>query len=362
MPQEGQSGGEESTVGAPLSNATPAAVGSAAAGSSSSASRADHVHAHGNQAGGGLHPDAVAAGASGFMSGADKTKVDGVAASAAAVGSTTPANVGTAAAGSAATAARSDHVHNLPDVVTAGSKGGSAKLLRSAQYDAKGRLIADVTDVDLGALGTGLLKSTTGTGALSIATPNTDFMAALAGSGIAKVVAGVPALASAGVDYSKGPWKLFSTVRNGAPAQTLSIPVTDGDNNGIVRASGVLVSDGTDRALTVKVNGSATNVQMQEVYGNSTVPASDRTSVGVTGPYGAMFDLVFITAKTAGALRRFGIMRVAAYSASLIQQVYLAGIGFKDTTTTITSIDIDCGNATGLAANTFGMVEEGIIG
>lgn len=34
--------------------------------------------AHGNRAGGSLHPDAIAAGAAGFMSGADKTKLDGL--------------------------------------------------------------------------------------------------------------------------------------------------------------------------------------------------------------------------------------------------------------------------------------------
>jgi hypothetical protein len=212
------------------------------------------------------------------------------------------------------------------------------------------------------ALGTGLVKSTTVTGALTIATANTDYMAALAGSGIAKVVAGAPALASAGVDFAKGPWKLFSTVRNGAPAQTLSIPVTDGENNGLIRATGILLSDGTDRSLTIKINGSGTNVSTQEVYGNNTVTVADRTSAGVTGTYGAAFDLTFLTAKTANGLRRYGFMRVAPFSATLIQQIYIVGIGFKDTTTTITSIDIDCGNATGLAANTFANVEEGIAG
>lgn len=62
-----------------VSTATVVNVGTAnSEGSSTSLARADHVHAHGNQAGGALHADAVAAGASGFMTGADKTKLDGV--------------------------------------------------------------------------------------------------------------------------------------------------------------------------------------------------------------------------------------------------------------------------------------------
>jgi len=47
----------------------------------------------------------------GFMSGGDKSKLDGIATDAAAVGSSAPLMDGTAAAGTAATAARSDHVH-----------------------------------------------------------------------------------------------------------------------------------------------------------------------------------------------------------------------------------------------------------
>lgn len=38
----------------------------------------DHTHGHGNQAGGALHAEVVAGGDAGFMSGADKTKLDGI--------------------------------------------------------------------------------------------------------------------------------------------------------------------------------------------------------------------------------------------------------------------------------------------
>jgi hypothetical protein len=61
-----------------LSNATPATVGTAAAGTSVFASRGDHVHAHGNQAGGTLHAEATTS-VAGFLSRDDKAKLDGLA-------------------------------------------------------------------------------------------------------------------------------------------------------------------------------------------------------------------------------------------------------------------------------------------
>lgn len=47
-----------------------------AEGSSTSLARADHTHAHGDRGGGSLHADVVSGGASGFMTGADKEKLD----------------------------------------------------------------------------------------------------------------------------------------------------------------------------------------------------------------------------------------------------------------------------------------------
>jgi hypothetical protein len=75
-PTPGDGGGEGGGGGADLSDAAPAAVGTAAAGTSEDASRADHVHAHGNQLGGALHANAGAS--AGFMSAADKTFLDTV--------------------------------------------------------------------------------------------------------------------------------------------------------------------------------------------------------------------------------------------------------------------------------------------
>lgn len=61
------------------SNATPASVAAtAAAGVQAGFARADHQHAHGNLAGGSLHSTATSLSA-GFMSAADKSKVDGLA-------------------------------------------------------------------------------------------------------------------------------------------------------------------------------------------------------------------------------------------------------------------------------------------
>lgn len=65
-----------------LSNSAPQPIGTSGPGTDNSPSRADHVHAHGNQGGGSLHAAVVASGASGFMTGADKAKLDGISAGA----------------------------------------------------------------------------------------------------------------------------------------------------------------------------------------------------------------------------------------------------------------------------------------
>jgi len=54
----------------------PASLGTAACGTSNQMSASDHVHAHGNQNGGTLH--AAASAEAGFMSAADKTKLNGL--------------------------------------------------------------------------------------------------------------------------------------------------------------------------------------------------------------------------------------------------------------------------------------------
>lgn len=64
-------------------------------------------------AGAGAHANVVASGAAGFMTGADKAKLDGVAAAAAALTASAPQTVGTAnAVGNGTDAARANHVHD----------------------------------------------------------------------------------------------------------------------------------------------------------------------------------------------------------------------------------------------------------
>lgn len=106
---------------------TPSTVGAAnAAGSSSSLARQDHVHAHGDQAGGTLHAVATTS-VAGFMSGADKTKLDGLVTSVS-LATLPPVNVTKAAAavGTGTTAARDDHKHDVTTAAAASiSVGGS---------------------------------------------------------------------------------------------------------------------------------------------------------------------------------------------------------------------------------------------
>jgi hypothetical protein len=101
-----------SSGAAALASSAPANVGTAAAvGVGTTAARSDHVHAHAAQTDGTLHAAATPS-VAGFISAADKTKLDGVSSGAAALASTTPAAVAfTGAVGVGTTAARSDHVH-----------------------------------------------------------------------------------------------------------------------------------------------------------------------------------------------------------------------------------------------------------
>lgn len=109
---------------------------------------------HGNRGGGGLHADVVAAGASGFMTGADKTKLNGIATSAAALTAVAPVNVTKAAAvvGVATEAARSDHKHDISTaapgatgVATASADGSASTLARSDHTHQSNTAPANVT-------------------------------------------------------------------------------------------------------------------------------------------------------------------------------------------------------------------------
>lgn len=158
----------------PLSGAAPVDIGTTSAGSSSSASRADHIHAHGAQAGGSLHSAVVAAGANGFMTGADKTKLDGVATGATnvALSVASPLDIGTTDAGTAATASRADHVHAHGNL--AGGTFHAAAIASGASGFLTG---ADKAKLD------GVATGATNTALASTAPVDVDKSAAVVGSG-----------------------------------------------------------------------------------------------------------------------------------------------------------------------------------
>ncbi|MET0418080.1 MAG: hypothetical protein ABW022_18875 [Actinoplanes sp.] len=95
------------------SSAPPDVAASGAAGSSGTAARADHQHAHGNQGGGSLHAAATGSTA-GFMGAADKSKLDGFGTLAV---SSTDITASSTTQGASTNLARQDHTHahgNLP--------------------------------------------------------------------------------------------------------------------------------------------------------------------------------------------------------------------------------------------------------
>jgi hypothetical protein len=196
----------------------------------------------------------------------------------------------------------------------------------------------------------------------SLATLITPSVLALLSTGILKVTTGTGALstAAAGVDYSKGPWKLFSTVRSVAAAQTFSIPIVDGEGNGIVRATGRVLSAGVDWGVTLKVNGSASNVTQQQGSALGSTASAGTTIVAQLGTYGFVFDLVALTAHTANGLQRIIMLRTMDIEAGGTR-VVCAATRFNDTTTAITTLDFDSAHANAIAANSEAIVEEGII-
>lgn len=132
-----------------VSTAAPAALtvgGAQAAGVATSLTRSDHVHAM---------PGLATGAVSGFLSSADKTRLDGMATGAAAVGSTpaTQVTVTTATVGVATTAARSDHEHSVstaaPAALTVGgaqAAGVATSLPRSDHAHAMPGLATTSTD------------------------------------------------------------------------------------------------------------------------------------------------------------------------------------------------------------------------
>jgi len=127
-------------------------------GSASSLARSDHVHAHGSQTDGTLHALAIAAGAAGFMSGADKTKLDGITAGAAVAsvsgtapivssGGTTPAISISPASAIADGSMSSAH---FIDVNTATDAATASKIVkRDGSGDASIRILSATSSVNI---------------------------------------------------------------------------------------------------------------------------------------------------------------------------------------------------------------------
>jgi pectin methylesterase-like acyl-CoA thioesterase len=104
--------------------------------------RADHQHPHGNRGGGTLHANVIASGAAGFMTGADKAKLDGIEAGAT---NTTASNIlpvnvtkSAASAGISAEVSRQDHKHDISTDAATGllttstnTEGSATTLARS---------------------------------------------------------------------------------------------------------------------------------------------------------------------------------------------------------------------------------------
>ncbi len=157
--------------GSALSDATPQPIGIAASGVSEDGSRADHVHAHGDQAGGSLHTNAVAAGAAGFMTGADKAKVDAVSGTNTGdqtitlTGDVTGSGTGSFAATIAADAVTFAKMQNVATDTLLGRVTSGTGDVETVPLTAAGRALID--DVDAAAqrstLGLGTLATQSGT-------------------------------------------------------------------------------------------------------------------------------------------------------------------------------------------------------
>jgi hypothetical protein len=140
----------------------------------------------------------------------------------------------------------------------------------------------------------------------------------------------------------------------------LIIPVANGESAGLIRATGFLRSDGTDRNVSILINGANTNVSAQYHAAVNTTLSGARTGTVVcsTGIYGVTFDLYMLTGKRAAGFKRSGMIRAAGANATIVVDVYNSAWHYADATTLITSISLDSGNATGLAIGSYALIEE----
>jgi hypothetical protein len=265
-----------------------------AAGTSTALVRQDHVHAM---------PALVTASVDGFMAAGDKTRLDGMATSAAAVGSTAASQitVATAASGAATTAARSDHVHSVataaPAALTVGaasSAGVAVTLNRSDHVHAMPGLATGAAD---GFMSQGDFSKLAGVEAgaqvTSFARVQTALAAATSAVGVNNQRLSSVASPTADTDaytrgYAKAAWLGKAPVRAASTATinfaTTAPTVVDGVT--LVVGDRVLVKDGGDGNVwekngiyTVQVLGTGSNGTWVRA---SDADTSDKLQTGAT--------------------------------------------------------------------------------
>lgn len=238
----------------------------------------------------------------------------------------------------------------------------------------------------LSSLSTGLLKVTTGTGALSTAVAGTDYVSSGSlsslSTGLMKVTTGTGAIttAAAPTDYIATTDARLGVASNiggivmargkltvGSAVQSLSIPVADAEGNGRIIAAGRIVGDtdsaSTLRDLTPRINTATTNVGFvtQQIYsGGPTIYTSSR--IAQFSSDGSIdFQLQMDTAKSSSpALKRtlrFWGAQLRASSAPFIFWWH-AAIYYNDSSTTITSIDLYGNVAASIVPGSYIVYEE----
>src|SRR5579862_4240950 len=165
--------------------------------------------------------------------------------------------------------------------------------------------------------------------------PNAIDVSGLADGSIIKkgTVGGVavPLAAVANTDY------LFankSQVLLGGPSQVFSIPVANGETNGLIVSWGrLLINAASNVTVLQKINSSATNVHSTEMDGNGSVAGAGNGRVAVLQNSGAFaaFDMWMYTAHTANGYKRIGQVRFFAENgAGGSLTVWCSGFSYDD--------------------------------
>jgi hypothetical protein len=143
-------------------------------------------------------------------------------------------------------------------------------------------------------------------------------------------------------------------------ATKMSVPVADGEGHGRIHIAGRLVGDGaTPRAVTIRINDSAVNVDMDYLLNYNAVSSVATGLLAQVTDQGLFVDIQMDTAHGSAGLRRMGL-----FSGSEIRVGNPVLLGwhsvfrFNDTTTAITSIDVYVDTANTLVAGSYLVYEE----